>query len=231
MKNQAKWFYNEFQQIGADYTSVKEVEIYDKRMGRARDFQKETQTALDKMNLKPDYRIMDIGCGTGVFAVNAAPFCKQVIAMDISRTMLAYARKKAEKLGIKNIKFLNNGFLTYEHTGKPLDAIYTSLALHHMPDFWKTIALRRLHKMLRPNGILVLQDVIFSFDIDSYKLMLNKWVNSSNNRNTKNRMVLHIKEEFSILDFIMDAILKKVGFKIIEKYTGNVYFGYYVCKK
>ncbi len=231
MKKQAKWFYNEFQQISADYTSVKEVEIYDKRMGRVRDFKKETQTALDKMNLKPYYRIMDIGCGTGVFTVNAAPFCKQVIAMDISRAMLAYARKKAGKLGIKNIKFFNNGFLTYKHTGKPLDAIYTSLALHHIPDFWKTIALRRLYKMLRPNGILVLQDVIFSFDIDKYKYMLNKWVNGSSNRNTKNRMILHIKEEYSILDFIMDAILKKVGFKIIEKNTDNVYFGYYVCKK
>jgi putative AdoMet-dependent methyltransferase len=40
------------------------------------------------------------------------------------------------------------GFLNYEHNGPPLDMIVSNLALHHLPDFWKMIALKRIHEML-----------------------------------------------------------------------------------
>lgn len=48
-----------------------------------------------------------------------------------------------------NIEFIQSGFLTYEHQSEPVDLIFTKAALHHLPDFWKQIALLRLNQMLK----------------------------------------------------------------------------------
>jgi ubiquinone/menaquinone biosynthesis C-methylase UbiE len=78
--------------------------------------------------------------------------------------MLEYARQKAEQQGVTNIQFHHAGFLTYEHQGKPLDAVVSQLALHHLPDFWKMIALQRIFEMLESGGKFYLMDTLYSFE-------------------------------------------------------------------
>ena len=89
--------------------------------------------------------------------------------MDLSAGMLRYAKKKAASRGVANVDFLQGGFLTYRHLGAPLDAIVTQLALHHLPDFWKQVALIRMAGMLKDGGKLCLRDVVFSFDVREYE--------------------------------------------------------------
>ncbi len=40
------------------------------------------------------------------------------------------------------------GFLTYEHRAQPADIVYSRWALHHLSDFWKSVALRRMRSWL-----------------------------------------------------------------------------------
>jgi SAM-dependent methyltransferase len=56
------------------------------------------------------------------------------------------------------------GFLSYEHEGDPPDAVFTRNALHHLPDFWKAAALERIARLLRPRGVLLLRDIVYSFE-------------------------------------------------------------------
>ena len=58
------------------------------------------------------------------------------------------------------IEFHHQGFLTYEHASGTADAIATSFALHHLPDFWKGVAVQRMAAMLRPGGRMYLYDVV-----------------------------------------------------------------------
>src|SRR5215475_7731072 len=46
--------------------------------------------------------------------------------------------------GLGNVEVLRAGFLSYEHAGPPADFVYSRYALHHLPDFWKAVALARL---------------------------------------------------------------------------------------
>lgn len=46
----------------------------------------------------------------------------------------------------KGIEAVEGGFLTYEHEGEPVDLVHTRNALHHLPDFWKAVALARIHR-------------------------------------------------------------------------------------
>lgn len=104
--------------------------------------------------------IIDFGSGTGTFAIQAARQCGKIIAVDVSETMINFAKSKAQKAGQSNIEFYHSGFLSYKHLQEPVDAIVTNLSLHHLPDFWKGIALKRIYHILKPGGKLLIRDVI-----------------------------------------------------------------------
>jgi Methyltransferase domain len=104
----------------------------------------EDVAALRAYGLDANATLIDFGGGTGTFAVAAASVCKRVIAVDVAAPMLDAIRKKAAASGAANIDCVQAGFLGYRHEGPAPDFIYTRNALHHLPDFWKGVALTRL---------------------------------------------------------------------------------------
>lgn len=137
------WYYNEFKQIGVDYTDLKEVETYDLNMQKLRDIENEAKGILELLKIKNMDLVLEIGTGTGELALKLSGHCKKVVAIDVSRTMIYFAKTKAESQKKTNIEFHNAGFLTYENHDEPFDAVVTQLALHHLPDYWKMIALKK----------------------------------------------------------------------------------------
>jgi len=93
---QTKWYYDELKQVGVDYEDKKKVAEYDSVMQNIRDVKKELEKISTSINLKADQVIIEIGAGTGEFAIEVSKYCKKVIALDISRTMLDFANKKAQ---------------------------------------------------------------------------------------------------------------------------------------
>ena len=160
MKDILPWQYNEFQQVGKDYSSPEEVEQYDARHSDFRDIEKESNDVLDI--LKPGKKdvLVDFGSGSGTFAIEAARRCAKVYAVDVSQPMLDHAKTKAEKAGVINMEFCHCGFLNFEHDGPAVDFITTTFAFHHLPDFWKGIALNKMYHMLNPGGQLFIHDVV-----------------------------------------------------------------------
>jgi len=113
--------------------------------------------------LGPDSCIVDLGAGTGQFTLAVAARCGRVIAVDVSPAMLARLRDKVSGAHTDNVEIVQAGFLTYEHRGEAADAVYSRLALHHLPDFWKAVAIARVAEMLRPGGVFRLSDVVYAF--------------------------------------------------------------------
>lgn len=69
---------------------------------------------LPRLPVKENYRILDVGTGSGCLAVSIARHCEPafVDALDISNDAIAIARKNAEKYGVENrIDFINADFL------------------------------------------------------------------------------------------------------------------------
>jgi SAM-dependent methyltransferase len=44
--------------------------------------------------LRPSHHVLEIGCGTGTTALRLAPFCRRLLATDVSAGMIAIAREK-----------------------------------------------------------------------------------------------------------------------------------------
>jgi ubiquinone/menaquinone biosynthesis C-methylase UbiE len=141
------WQYDEMKHPGEDFDA--EAGVYDERQLKTRDVKGEINECLDLLNLQPDQTVLDMGTGTGEFAIAAAGYCSKVFAVDLSPGMLKIADAKARIKGIKNIEFVQAGFLTYEHSGEPVDVAVSQFTLHYLPDFWKQIALLRLSRMMK----------------------------------------------------------------------------------
>jgi len=232
MKKISLWQYDEFEQVGVDYENQEEVEVYDSRHAQFRDIDAECTSILDALAVTPQSVVIELGTGTGAFAIHAAQRCARVYAVDISCPMLEFAQHKADKAGLKNITFCHAGFLTYEHTGALADALVTSMAFHHLPDFWKGIALDRMNGMLRPGGLLYIHDVIF-IQADT-ETNISSWIEhlgKIGGTQLRDEVATHVREEFSTFDWIMDGLLERTGFRILSKKMVEGVMGTYVCVK
>jgi SAM-dependent methyltransferase len=109
--------------------------------------------ALRTRGLSADSTLVDLGAGTGTFTVAAAAVCRRVIAVDVSPAMLEAIRSKAAAAGAANVECVQAGFLSYEHEGTAPDVVYTRHAFHHLPDFWKGVALARVAGVKRTTTV------------------------------------------------------------------------------
>lgn len=100
---------------------------------------------------------MNLGAGTGTFAIQAALAGACVHAVDVSQAILTYAQSKAQQTGATKIQFHQAGFLAEEHRDDLADFFITKNALHILPDFWKMIAFLRMAALLKPRGVLYLR--------------------------------------------------------------------------
>jgi SAM-dependent methyltransferase len=192
---------------------------------------------LRSRGLGPASTLLDFGAGTGTFAVAAAPFCRRVIAVDVSPAMVDAIQAKAVEQHAVNVECVQAGFLSYEHEGAPVDFVYTRNALHHLPDFWKGIALSRMAELLAPGGILRLRDLVFSFDLPEAKAGIAGWIDTVAAERpedgwTRDELVTHLREEYSTFTWLLEPLIERAGFEIVAAdYGATGAYADYACAK
>ncbi len=103
---------------------------------------------------RPSQEILIAGCGTGKHAIRIAQFFPEarILAVDISRASLAYARRKTREQGLRNIEYAQADILQMGTIGRTFDRIEAVGVLHHLSD--PKAGWRALLSLLRPNGIM-----------------------------------------------------------------------------
>ena len=99
--------------------------------------------------------ILIAGCGTGQHSIEVARrFADaQVLAVDLSLSSLAYARRKSQELGLANIEYAQADILKLGALERSFDLIEAAGVLHHMADpfaAWGTLL-----SLLRPGGFMM----------------------------------------------------------------------------
>jgi SAM-dependent methyltransferase len=222
------WIPDELAYAGAEHRDRAYVAGYDAKTGFevAPDLE-----LLQRFGIGPTSTIVDLGAGTGLLAAAAAPYCRRVIAVDPSPAMLAAAR--AREAGIECVEA---GFLTYEHVGDPPDAVYSRNALHHLPDAWKAVALRRVANLLRPGGTLVLRDIVYFCNPGELEHVLETWFDSApadaGDGWTRAELEAHVRDEYSTFTWLLEPMLQHAAFEIRESwYSDSRTYARYVCVK
>lgn len=135
------------------------AEVWDKRMGDdGNDFhlllvRPATERLLD---VKPGSRILDIGCGNGLFARRLATLGAEVVAIDFSEQMIAYARTRTQSqensIEYRVLDATDEAALLQLGEGY-FDAAVSAMALMDMAEI--DPLLQSLAKLLKPRGSFV----------------------------------------------------------------------------
>jgi ubiquinone/menaquinone biosynthesis C-methylase UbiE len=227
------WFLNEIMHAGDEHLDATYVPTYDAKAGTD---PADDLAALRQLGLNATHTLIDLGAGTGTFALAAAKVCRKVIAVDVSPAMLGVLREKMAQDGIDNIERVQSGFLSYEHEGEAVDFVYSRHALHHLPDFWKVLALRRIAAMLKPGGVFYLRDLIFSFAAAETEKVLGDWLANAaitpDKGWTQTELITHLQTEYSTYNWLLEAMLEKSGFAIQQVEHGRTrVHSAYLCVK
>ena len=181
--------------------------------------------------------VVDLGAGTGQFTLAAAAHSERVVAVDVSPVMLARLRAKLAEAGTANVEVVQGGFLTYDHRGGAADLVYSRLALHHLPDFWKAVALARVAAMLRPGGVFRLYDVVYGFAPEEAEERIEAWIATATANDvesgwTEAELAEHVRDEHSTFTWLLEPMIERAGLEISEAtYSPDRMFASYVCAK
>lgn len=223
------WQWNEIQQVGTDYADVAEVERYEQRMGEFRDLAAEDAAILETLNLPAGAHVLEIGTGSGHFARAAARAGLRVTALDVSPAMLQYAEKRAKSEGLSGIEYIHAGFLTCPDRPATFDAAVSVAVLHHLPDLWKAVGLANIRRSLKPGGRLLLCDVVFSSKNDDLARQFDAFIAAVPDA-TRQAAIGHVAKEYSTLDWIMEGLLTRAGFRIERIVSDKAPLVQYVCR-
>jgi ubiquinone/menaquinone biosynthesis C-methylase UbiE len=122
----------------------------------------EWRNVLEWLDPKEGERILDIACGVGELSLKIAERCCEVHGIDISEDWIKRAKRLSERERIAcefavgsadDLPYLNNYF----------DKVVCSSSLEHFKDDIK--ALKEMHRILKPNGIVVLTTDSFTYPI------------------------------------------------------------------
>ena len=189
---------------------------------------------LVELDLDEYSSVVDLGAGTGQLTLAVATACSRVVAVDVSPAMLERLRSKVAASGVANVEVVHAGFLSYQHLGRPADFVYSRWALHHVPDFWKVLALRRVRSILRPRGVLRLSDVVYSFDHSVAEDRLEQWcatLPESGDHWVRADIEEHVRDEHSTFAWLLEAMMERSGFRIEDvSYTDDGIFAEYVAR-
>lgn len=98
--------------------------------------------------------ILIAGCGTGSHAIQIAQVYPnaRLLAVDISMTSLAYARRKTRELGLRNVAYAQADILELGSIDRSFDSIESVGVLHHLAE--PMTGWRVLVSLLRPGGTM-----------------------------------------------------------------------------
>jgi len=219
------WFYNQRRRIGIDATVAS---IYD----RHGDSDLHARAALSMLGVKAGWRVADIGCGNGLLACEAALMGAEVDAIDISPAMLALAEIQARDRKVA-IRTQSAGLLSFAYQPGSYDLVVSEFALHHLPDFWKAVAMARIFAALKPGANFYLRDIVFVRTPDGTERDVEEWAEFSISNHDFNRdsVVTHMRDEYSTFGWVIERMLVDAGFELVSADYHAPLHGTYLLRK
>lgn len=105
--------------------------------------------------------VLDLGCGTGRYAIDFAKKCKGVVAIDFSPTFIEYANKAASDEGIGNVTFLCQPITDYSYLeNRCFDIIHIGGCLMYMNNDSVEDLIKQLRFHLNKGGLLITRDSV-----------------------------------------------------------------------
>ena len=129
------------------------TKVYDPVLQLTMPERKFKSALIDQMNIKPNDRILDFGCGSLTLSIMAAqrhPHA-QYFGVDIDAKIISIAREKLSKTNLSiDLQQYDGSKLPYPDNS--FDHVMSSLVFHHLTLRQKYFALEEIRRVLKPSG-------------------------------------------------------------------------------
>ena len=101
---------------------------------------------------------LDVGCGGGHLTYRLAPLVSEVVACDLTESMLAAVVEQASLRGLPNIDTREAAAESLPFQTATFDVVATRFSAHHWHAFAEGIA--EMARVLKPGGLALMSDVV-----------------------------------------------------------------------
>jgi SAM-dependent methyltransferase len=211
---------------------------------------KEVRYLVSSGTLKKGDRLLDLGCGPGLYSIRLSEQGLSVTGIDISSRSLEYARNTAAARGLE-IEYRLLNFFDIEYREKFDAVLQTNGELNTFSDDKRNELLSRLHRALKPGGLFVfdlttrkqIKDRVSSiswhvsdggfwrpgrhlvleqgYDFSEESIWVNQYIIMDENGISVYRNWFHDYDLYTII-----AVLEKAGFQVTRAWndlTGTPY--------
>lgn len=181
------------------------------------------KAAIDSLRPYRPQHILDVATGTGDFAILATRELhpKELLGVDLSEGMMSVGRQKVKEARLDNIiRFQKEDCLNLTLESDSFDAVMVAYGIRNFEDLDK--GLREMHRVLRPNGRLVIIELTSPTRFPMKQLF---WLYSHVLMPTLGKLISRDSKAYAYLPATMEAfpqgevmqqILQKAGFKEVK---------------
>ena len=103
-------------------------------------------------------RVLDLGCGAGHVSFHVAPLVAEVVAYDLSQSMLDVVARAAAERSLGNIVTERGAAERLPFADASFDFVFSRYSAHHWSDLG--LALREVRRVLKPGGVAAFIDIM-----------------------------------------------------------------------
>ncbi len=109
---------------------------------------------VQRMQLRPDFRVLELGPGPGYFSPTVARSIPKgkLVLVDIQQEMLDMARERLEGKGIANVEYYRGDAVSLPLESESVDVVFLVAVLGELPD--RSACLKEVCRVLCPEGLL-----------------------------------------------------------------------------
>ena len=108
-----------------------------------------------------DKSVLNIGCSNGIFEYLVTDKVREVVGIDIKYEDILQAKEECK--GLKNVNFVETNVLENEFLEDSCDVVTMFDVIEHIPKETELDALKKINKMLKLNGQIVISTPLENF--------------------------------------------------------------------
>jgi len=113
---------------------------------------------IKKLNLKPNQRVLDIGCGWGTLAIDIAKKTQcEVVGITLSENQLEYAKQKAKEMNLENQ--LEFRLVDYRQLNEKFDRVVSVGMFEHVGRKFYKKYFNKVYDFLNEDGVALIHTI------------------------------------------------------------------------
>ena len=144
------------------------AQMYDQRYGEEQEAK--YKAALEGLNITPCSKVLDVGCGTGMFFNHVSEKADLVVGVDVSRQLLLQAKKRAKEQCNVYVVQADADHLPLKTNC--FDAVFAFTVLQNIPKPVETLV--EIRRTAKHDAQIVVSGLKTAIDIEVFSDLLQK---------------------------------------------------------